>query len=1054
MNRNALLSFLSPPRRSRGMAALLAAAVVTSSVGLGNASTASAQTFENSPEIKQVVGKQLSQSRRSGSSNYSRAGGLLSNLFGGSSSSSSSSKSNEPYRHATPVPSDRDVDWSGIPYHSPTGEQTATNQPAPIRDPGASSRQLAQPSRTPSSSATATRSTRSSIPTPPPIAQTTPRRLSSPSAEPSATTSNRPAPLSVSRSSRRPVSLQPTTSQPTRIDTTTPALVKKATPSAVTPPSQSDSIELVPRVSRRIVKSTAPAATPAPAKVEAEPAKESTAKSEPTSSRRPSAPESTPKKIETPKAEAPRVASQEVARREPAPSVATAPAVTKPTAEPAQPAPAPEPAVATKPTVVEPKVAAAPAPAPAPAPATTPTKVSSMALGAARQAEIASTNPPASLGTPTTANNSPSAMSLPADAAPAPSRLQTPTAAATAATNAPKYNRMNTFGNNQDGGRSAGSLSGTGAADVALHPISDRLPIEGQNESPEAMQAEHDSQFASHNDAFAPRSRPVAGPTTPNYHNAGYGQNSGFGQSTGYGQGNAAFAPQTTVAQHPNAMRDQHGAPASNAVAAPQTPAINVTPNSNMTSTELPVIRILTAGPRRVMIRQTHPYEIRVENRGSVDAEGLVVRAHIPDWADVVGQQVTRGDVQAATEAQIRNLNWRIEKLGAGESETMYVRLKAARSGTHDLDVDWTLAPQKKIVQVIVQEPQLALTIDGPDEVIYGQSKTYQIRVLNPGDGIAPAVVFTLSPESSSPQSQRIGDIPAGKEAQFEVELTAQDLGELKIHGLAVGDLELRAEAGKNVRVLAADLEAILSGPEVKYQGSDATYQLELTNHGTTASEDVIANLQLPMGVAYQGGMEGATMIDNQLRWKIASLTPGAVRKYQFQCRMDSTGTHQFAFDCKGSAAGQTSVSLDTNVEAIADLVLSIVDPSAPAPIGEDVSYEIVIRNRGSKPAHEVKAVAQFSHGIEPKQISGHVGKVITGQVLIDPIPRIDAGEEVRMTIVARAETGGHHRFRTEVRSGDTVLVAEEATHYLAPKNDRITRRSGPGGNEFSLPLR
>ncbi|EMI54303.1 COG1361 family protein [Rhodopirellula sallentina] len=1018
------------------MAALLAAAVVSSSVGLGPANVATAQTFEESPQIKQVVGKELSSKRRYGSSNYSNAGGLLGSLFGGSSNSSSS-KSSEPYRRATPTPTERDVDWSGIPYHTPNGEHTASKSAAPIRDPGTASRQLAQPSRSSSTSGT-----RSAIPTPPPIAQTTPRRLSTPSPEPAATSSRRPAPLSVSSSSRRPVSLDSTASQPTRIESKEPALVKKSTPRVIKNSDTTDSVELVPRVSRKVVKSTAPAkTTPAkteppkavaePTKVAAVPTKKAVVKSEQPSSRR-VATEVT-SKPEPAKTETPRIAAAPV--RKPAP---------KPAPAPEKPAPAPAPRqVAT-------------APAPAPAPAKPETNVSSITLGAARQAEIASTN------TPSTTRPAPAPQPTAVNNQAVSSRQQAPADAGTVAANsagskpANQFNRMTTFGNNQDGGRSAGSLAGVGNSDVALHPISDRLPIENQHATPDPMKAQHDSQFTSHEDAFAPRSRTAAGPTAPNYHTAGYGQGTGYGQtpvygqSTGYGQ-QAPSSPAAT--QHPNAMRDQHGTAAA-AIATPKTPAINVAANSNMTATELPVIRILTAGPRRVMIRQTHPYEIRVENRGSVDAEGLVVRAHIPDWGDVVGHQVTRGDVQSATEEQVRNLNWRIEKLGAGESETMYVRLKAARPGTHDLDVDWTLAPQKKIVQVIVQEPQLALTIDGPDEVIYGQSKTYQIRVLNPGDGIAPEVVFTLSPESSSPQSQRIGDIPAGKEAQFEVELTAQDLGELKIHGLAVGDLDLRAEAGKNVRVLAADLEAILSGPEVKYQGSNATYQLELTNHGTTASEDVIANLQLPMGVVYQGGMEGATMIDNQLRWKIASLTPGAVRKYQFQCRMESTGTHQFAFDCKGSAAGQTNVSLDTNVEAIADLVLSVVDPSAPAPIGEDVSYQIVIRNRGSKPAHNVQAVAQFSHGIEPKQISGHVGKVITGQVLIDPIPRIDAGEEVKMTIVAQAETGGHHRFRTEVRSGDTVLVAEEATHYLAPKNDRITRRSGPGGNEFSLPLR
>ena len=116
-------------------------------------------------------------------------------------------------------------------------------------------------------------------------------------------------------------------------------------------------------------------------------------------------------------------------------------------------------------------------------------------------------------------------------------------------------------------------------------------------------------------------------------------------------------------------------------------------------------------------------------------------------------------------------------------------------------------------------------------------------------------------------------------------------------------------------------------------------------------------------------------------------MAPGANRNYQFRCNMASTGEHLFAFDCKGTAAGNASVSIATRVESIADLVLTVSDPVAPAPIGTDVTYEIVIRNRGSKEAVDVRAIAQFSHGIEPQRIEGQSGEVMAGQVLFDPNP-------------------------------------------------------------------
>jgi uncharacterized repeat protein (TIGR01451 family) len=471
------------------------------------------------------------------------------------------------------------------------------------------------------------------------------------------------------------------------------------------------------------------------------------------------------------------------------------------------------------------------------------------------------------------------------------------------------------------------------------------------------------------------------------------------------------------------------------------------TPGASVTTSELPGIRVITQGPGSIMTRQTCQYEIRVENRGSIDAKGVIVRASVPEWAELRGKNASRGEIDSQVEGSTERLIWNIDHIPAGHAERMLIRLTAARSGTYDIDVDWTLLPQKNVARVQVREPRLELTIDGPDEVVYGQSQTYTVRVLNPGDGTAPNVVFTLSPNSATPQTQRIGDIPPGKEAQFDVELTAQDLGDLKIHGLAAGDLELRAESSKSIRVATAKLEAVLSGPELRYQNTQGIYTLELNNAGTASCEKIIASLRIPAGVEYLGGIDQAAVQGDVLKWEISTLTPGASREYEFRCNMISTGEQMLAFDCSGTAAGNANVSIETAVESIADLVLSVSDPAAPAPVGSEVTYEIIIRNRGSKEATGVRVVTQFSHGIEPQRVEGQSGKISTGQVMFDAVPRIGAGQEVRLRVIAKAETAGHHRFRTEVSAGETLLVAEEATHYMSSKSDRVSRRSSSSGS-------
>ncbi len=496
--------------------------------------------------------------------------------------------------------------------------------------------------------------------------------------------------------------------------------------------------------------------------------------------------------------------------------------------------------------------------------------------------------------------------------------------------------------------------------------------------------------------------------------------------------------------QLPQANKSIAAAPTSAPTPAPKAePVKKPEPSSKqLAASELPGIRVITEGPSEIMIRELTQYEVRVENRGSFDATGIVVRSSLPAWAEVQGHNASLGTVKTIDQSGQPQLQWTVDKLPAGVVERMFVRVKAVKSGMFDVATEWTMLPQKHIAKVTVREPKLAVVIDGPDEIIFGRSEKYRVRVMNPGDGDASNVVFTLAPDSKSPQTQQIGNIPAGKEAQFEIELTARELGNLKIGGVAMADREVKSDAIKTIRIAAAVLEAELTGPSLKYQNSDATYHLLVTNTGKANCDAMTAELRLPNGVKYISGIPQATMQGDRLTWKIDALQPASVREYDIVCKLDRTGEMVLTFNCDGSAAGHTNVAIETRVEAIADLVLSISDPVAPAPVNADVVYEITILNRGSKAAEEVRIVAQFSHGIEPIRVEGQSGEVVPGQALFSPIARIEPGSTVRLKITAKADRAGDHRFRTEVRHGETSLVAEEATMYLNAPAERVSRRS------------
>ena len=995
-------------------------------------------------EIRQVVGKQPDKIQRrrpifsrSGSSRSSSAEpqGLFESLFGGSDRDSSKKRASTRTRQTTSRQTNTaqaDVNWDGIPFHDVNGNTPSRSKPAP----------LAMPIR----STTKTRVIRGGKET---RKLTTPKIAKKPTqslAVPKPPTDTTAAPalrkFSSSDSSRRskPVAVAARRTAPSSVasiygDTSKPSNYRN-----------DEVADLVPRVRRRIIKA---------APVKPEPTKIVDKKPAPTpATSEKIAAKPAEKAAETVAAKAVEKPVEKVTEKiaqKPVPAKAIASAVPQATLQSPKASIAkatPKPVVENKPAYskpVDPKTTAIP---PAPAYA------ASGGTGGLNGSDV---NPPAmaALSLPTAPSMSQPTAAPTTRAAPVSHRSGPPSAsfvpirqpagsAYQSAAVRPQFEDRTPIASqgNGDGFRAVGSgvaqeqpLFETAQArsrNFGLRSNQDPYGSRGTYQSP------HMSTYGQPIRQAAPAERELT-PTRPSQDVATYPMHSIPGHKSNSAEEKRVVKRSSTSPPKVDQFTDASGnrmRPKSAAVA--KIPAAG----AHIVTSELPGIRVITNGPSEVMIRQNNEYEIRVENRGSIDANGVLVRALIPDWADVHGKNATVGEIDSQGEKGSERLVWIIDHLPAGTSEQMFVRLMAARSGTYNLDVDWTLVPQRSVAQVKVHEPRLELAIEGPDQVIYGHSQTYKVRVLNPGDGIAPNVVFTLSPNSATPQTQRIGDIPAGKEAQFEVELTAQDLGDLKIQGLAIGDLDLRAEGNKTIRVSAAKLEAILAGPELKYQNTNAQYSLQLQNLGSATSEKVMASLQIPAGVKYLGGIDGATQTRDILKWEVTDLAPGASRDYQFQCSMNATGEHMFAFDCKGTAAGQASVEISTSVESIADLVLTINDPPAPAPIGSDVTYEIVVRNRGSREAKDVRAIAQFSHGIEPQRVEGQSGEVVTGQVLFDTIPRIAAGEEVRLRVIAQAEKAGHHRFRTEVRSGDTVLVAEEATHYMSPRSDRVSRRS------------
>jgi hypothetical protein len=204
-------------------------------------------------------------------------------------------------------------------------------------------------------------------------------------------------------------------------------------------------------------------------------------------------------------------------------------------------------------------------------------------------------------------------------------------------------------------------------------------------------------------------------------------------------------------------------------------------------------------------------------------------------------------------------------------------------------------------------------------------------------------------------------------------------------------------------------------------------------NSGTAAADNVQVVAALPAGaklVAATGGGQ-ASADGGKVHWTIPVIRPGDNAVLELRCQMNNPGANRLSVQ---STAGDLSASAEetTQVEALADLKLDVVEPKGPIAVGADVAYEIRLLNRGTKSASDVKVVGYFSGKVEPVAATGGEHRLVPGIVVFKPIASLAPGNEATFKITARAKAAGHHMFKAEVvcEAAGAKLGSEHTTLF------------------------
>ena len=327
-------------------------------------------------------------------------------------------------------------------------------------------------------------------------------------------------------------------------------------------------------------------------------------------------------------------------------------------------------------------------------------------------------------------------------------------------------------------------------------------------------------------------------------------------------------------------------------------------------------------------------------------------------------------------------LRWKLGHLDAKGRERMTLKIIPRQNKPFDLAVRWEYKPVASEAMIEVQEPKLALQLEGPREIFYGKKETYQLKLTNLGNGGAENVTIMLMPIGGGenvPATHKIGMLAAGEEKVLDVELTARQSGNLTIQADVRADGGVHAELAEKVLVRRAGLKIDVEGPKMQFVGAAVTYAIRVRNTGTAPARNVNLSIALPIGAKYLAGIEDARpdASGSKLQWTIESLNPEAQQVFALKCSLGAAGMSRVQVDATADDDLTASANTVTRVESVANLTMDVKDPQGPVPVGDEVTYEVHVRNRGTKEAVGVEVFAYFSCGIEPTGADGAPNRVI-----------------------------------------------------------------------------
>ena len=280
-----------------------------------------------------------------------------------------------------------------------------------------------------------------------------------------------------------------------------------------------------------------------------------------------------------------------------------------------------------------------------------------------------------------------------------------------------------------------------------------------------------------------------------------------------------------------------------------------------------------------------------------------------------------------------------------------------------------------------------------------------------------------------SPSGTQVAEVPTDDSGAASVEIFQKQptAGTNRIAirvicpaGFCVSELREPLTVGSGCSLVtwsSADVAVRISGPAVGSIGHTLKYRIEVSNSGDLAADDVVVTGVVPGGMSFVSANPPAEQTGSTIRWPVGSLGMGQTRTFEAEYRAQREGTAEVCAEASAAGGFSASKCVVTAVEA-PKLEVEIRGPER-ANVGDEVTYELVVTNRGQVAATDLVILDSFDPGLEHAIEPGNLIKKEFG--------RLEAGESRSIGVVFKVVQVGRLCHEVEVRGPGGVSASARA---------------------------